>query len=369
MKHHILLCVAVAMGLAACSSPKAERPLVYIWHQIDSLANLDSLQMDFHEWASRGVTGVCIQTASMDQIKDVAARAHQEGLEYHAWIPSMLRKDMPHDWYAVNRLGQSADEYPAYSSSYSFLDPANPEVQKFLTEQYMLVAQIPNVDYVRLDFMRYPDVVLARALAEYYGLSDVKGEYAPADYCYCERCIQTFKEQTDIDITQEEDPSKIRQWAQFRCDQITLFVDMVTRAVHEAGKKVSVDVFPGPNSYAEHMVRQQWNQWMVDMFFPMNYNDYYGEETDWINTVVSEEVDGAGSVPVVSALRTTLYKNPNGKKEKASDFGLTPSELKAAIQNSLVCGAKGVCLLSPSRMTPEHWDVLEETIKEFGSSK
>jgi len=368
MRTNLLLCMALALGLAACSSPKMELPSVYVWHQIEGTPNLDDLQNEFHTWKSRGVTGVCIQTDSISQIGAVAALAHAEGLEYHAWIPSMLRKDMPHEWYAVNRLGQSADDYPAYANTYRFLDPANPEVKEFLTEQYMAVAKIPDVDYVRLDFMRYPDVVLARALAEYYGLSDVEGEYAPADYCYCPSCVQTFLEQTDIDITQVEDPSKEPRWAQFRCDQITLFVDKIARAVHELGKKVSVDVFPGPNSYAEHMVRQQWNQWMVDMFFPMNYNDYYGEGTDWVSTVVKEEVEGAGNIPVMSALRTTLQKNQEGEVN-AINFGLTPSELKEAIHNSLANGAKGVCLYKPSRMSQEHWDALEEALKEFGSSK
>ena len=369
MKIKVFIGLAAALTLAACTQAVKEPTPVYVWHQISATPNLDSLQHVFHVWRSKGVTGVCIQTASTDQIEEVAARAHKEGLEYHAWIPSMLRKGMPHEWYAVNRLGQSADEYPVYADTYRFLDPANPDVKEYLTEQYMTVAKIPNVDYVRLDFMRYPDAVLASGLAEYYGLSDVEGEYAPADYCYCPTCIETFKQQTDIDITKVEDPSKDPRWAQFRCDQITLFVDKIARAVHELGKKVSVDVFPGPNSYAEHMVRQQWNQWTVDMFFPMNYNEFYGEGLDWLNTVVAEEVEGAGNIPVMSTLRTTLHKNQEGQKVEARNFGLSPEEMKTAIRNSLSSGAKGICLYRATRMSEEHWDALEEVLKEFGSSK
>ena len=48
------------------------------------------------------------------------------------------------------------------------------------------------------------------------------------------------------------------------------------------GKKVSADVFPGPNSLAVPMVRQQWDQWPIDMVFPMNYNDFYLEGADWL---------------------------------------------------------------------------------------
>ena len=364
MKNRILLIFAATLLFAACSAPKADVP-VYVWHLIGNNTNLDSLQRDFRAWKSHGVTGVCIETRSMEQIGQAAALAHQEGLEYHAWIPSMLRSGMPHEWYAVNRLGQSADIYPSYANTYRFLDPANPDVKDFLTQQYMTIAQIPDVDYVRLDFMRYPDVILASGLGELYGLQDMEGEYPPADYCYCERCVKTFLDQTGIDITQVSDPSQVPQWAQFRCDQITLFVDKVSRAVHELGKKVSVDVFPGPTSYAEHMVRQQWNQWMVDMFFPMNYNDYYGEGQDWFNVVVKEEVQAAGNIPVMSGLRATLHWRENDRKLKPSYFGLGPDELKSAILNSLQAGAAGICLFKPSRMEQAHWRALDEALAEY----
>ena len=249
--------------LAACTGGNKEPVSVYLWHRLTFNPNMDSLQRSFQIWKSKGVTGVCIDARSIENIVEASRRAHQEGLEYHAWVPSMLRSDLPHEWYAVNRLGQSADEMPIYLSNYRFLDPANPEVQDFLIEQYTRVAQIPDVDYVRLDFIRYPDVILARALGELYGIENDGEEYAPADYCYCDYCTKTFFDQTGINIKEVEDPSTVPQWAQFRCDQLTFFVDRVGRAIHDLGKKVSVDVFPGTSSYAEHMVRQQWNQWMA----------------------------------------------------------------------------------------------------------
>ena len=358
--------LAGLLVVASCSRTTRQTIPVYVWHSIGSKANMDTLQRYFHIWASRGITGVCLETKNLEQIEEAAARAHAEGLEYHAWVPSMLRSGLPHEWYAVNRLGQSADENPSYANTYRFLDPANPEVQQFLIEQYTTVAKIPDVDYVRLDFIRYPDVILASGLGELYGLENQEGEYAPADYCYCENCVRTFFEQTSIDITQVEDPSTVPQWAQFRCDQITLFVDRVARAVHEQGKKVSVDVFPGPSSYAEHMVRQQWNQWMVDMFFPMNYNDYYQEGPEWLQPVVEEEVQAAGNLPVMSGLRVSKHWKKEGEeKVRPSDFGLSPEDLKTAIRSSLAGGATGICLFKPSRMTEEHWVALEEVLQEM----
>ena len=363
MKTNTLVCLAAAMLLAACCAPQKEPAKVYVWQSIGTKTNMDTLRMDFRQWKENGVSGVCIETRNIEQIKEASALAHAEGLEYHAWVPSMLRRGLPHEWYAVNRLGQSADSHPTYVANYRFLDPANPEVQAFLEEQYLEIAQIPDVDYIRLDFIRYPDVILASALSELYGLDDMDEEYAPADYCYCDNCTRIFLEQTGIDIKKVEDPAKVPQWAQFRCDQITLFVDRMTRAVHNVGKKVSVDVFPGPNSYAEHMVRQQWNQWMVDMFFPMNYNDYYEEDLDWLNTVVAEEVEAAGTIPVMSGLRVCYDWQHKDAYTHPKDGGLTPSELQVAVKNSLSAGAGGVCLLSARRMSPEHWAALKEVLK------
>ena len=96
----------------------------------------------------------------------------------------------------------------------------------------------------------------------------MNGEYAKADYCYCNDCVAAFKQQSGIDITKVTDPSKIKEWAQFRCDAVTDLVNAISDAVHAAGKKISADVFPGPKSHAEWMVRQQWNKWKLDAVFP-----------------------------------------------------------------------------------------------------
>ena len=135
MKHNALTIIFVALLLAACSGPVKMQTPVYVWQSINSQANLDTLQAHFREWKGHGVTGVCIECRDLDFIREASARAHAEGLEYHAWVPSMMRNDMPHEWYAVNRLGQSSDQHPNYVDSYRFLDPANPDVQAFLDRE------------------------------------------------------------------------------------------------------------------------------------------------------------------------------------------------------------------------------------------
>ena len=55
------------------------------------------------------------------------------------------------------------------------------------------------------------------------------------------------------------------------------------------GKRVSSAVFPGP-SMAKSMVRQDWGNWHLDAYFPMIYNGFYYEESEWIGRSVKESV-------------------------------------------------------------------------------
>ena len=356
----VLIALLALLTLASCAEKKASIP-VYGWEGISRNPDLEIVRSRFKEWKSHGFTGVCIN-ADLNDVPAIAAIAHEVGLEYHAWKPCMLHSGMPHEWYAVNRLGQSADQFPAYVDYYKALDPANPEVQAFIVSLAKQLAAIPDVDYVQLDYIRYADAILARGLWDKYGLDFSNGPYPPADYCYCDRCVGEFKELTGIDILAVEDPQAVREWTEFRCRKVTELVTKVCDAVHAMGKKVSADVFPGPDSYAVPMVRQQWNEWPVDMIFPMNYNDFYLEPAEWLADITAEEVTAAGDVPVISGLficrqweRKAEIKDPEG-------HGLIPSEVATAVKGSLDAGAKGICLFTPGSMTPEHWAELDKLV-------
>jgi hypothetical protein len=357
----LLLALAALLTLASCAEKKPAFPL-YGWEGLGKNPDLEEVRSRFETYKSHGFKGVCVN-ADIADIPALAALAHEVGLEYHAWKPCMLQDGEPHSWYSVNRLGQSADEYPAYVDYYKALDPGNPEVQEYIAGLAGEIAAIPDVDYVQLDYIRYADAILARGLWDKYGIDFSKGPYPPADYCYCERCVTEFKEKTGIDILAVEDPQAVPEWTAFRCGKVTELVTKVCDAVHALGKKVSADVFPGPDSYAVPMVRQQWNDWPLDMVFPMNYNDFYLEGPEWLATVTAEEVKAMGdAAPVISGLfichdwqRKAEIKDPEG-------HGLLPSELATAVKGSLDAGAAGICLFTPGSMTPEHWAELDKLI-------
>lgn len=356
-----LLSLAVMLLMAKAAMAKVP---VYVW-QVWKPAK--EMRQEFKDLKRHGVIGVCINTG-MDKVKIASAgkEAHRAGLEYHAWIPTMLRDSMPESWYTVNRLGQSAYTKPAYVPYYKTLDPRNPEVRKWLVERFSEIADIPEVDYIQLDYIRYADVILSRGLWDKYNLV-MNGEYANADYCYCDSCVAAFKRQTGIDITRYTDPSKVKEWAQFRCDAVTELVNMIAEAVHKKGKKLSADVFPGPYSHAYWMVRQEWNKWNVDMLFPMNYNDFYLEPASWLGPITKEEVDAVAQkgTSIISGLFICKDWRNKASVIDPENSGLLPSELDEAVTGAMKAGATGVSLFTPSDMTEEHWKAFDEVLKKL----
>lgn len=348
---------AVTRDLLPKIAPAEHKEIpVYAWCSVKNDDTPETFKAYLQGLKDKGVTGVCVNSSIRDREKIAMASkaAHEVGLVYHAWIPCMLQGGMPHSWYAVNALGKSADTDPVYVDYYKALDPHNPEVIDWLVKNYTEIAQIPDVDYVQLDYIRYPDAVLSRGLWAKYGL-DMTNYYAPADYCYCKDCVADFEAQVGRKL---KNPSNDAKWNQFRKDVITNLVNKISAAVHAQGKKVSADVFPGPATYAEWMVRQEWNKWDVDEYFPMNYNDFYLTDTKWVARITGEEVRAAGKKPVYSGLFICRDWQNKASLVDPENSGLVPSEVEPAVIGSMDNGAAGICLFTPDSMTPEHWEAL-----------
>lgn len=366
MKTNNLFILLILALLAGCGAKDAVTVPLYVWQSWEDNTTETSLRNDFERWKAYGTVGVCFN-ARLDSAKVAAAAriAKESGLEYHAWIPTMLQEGLDSACYTVNRLGESAYDKPVYVSYYKTLDPLNPQVRRFLKEQFGRIASIKEVDYIQLDYIRYADVILARGLWEKYGLT-MNEEYPKADYCYCDSCVAAFQRASGIDIRQVADPSACREWAQFRCDAITGLVNELADVVHAKGKKVSADVFPGPQSHAVWMVRQEWDKWNVDAYFPMNYNDFYLEPAEWIGRVTAEEVKSVAhkKTPVYSGLFICRDWRNKANLVDPEHSGLLPSEMEEAVAVSMRAGAAGLCLFTPNDMTPEHWKALGKAIRK-----
>jgi len=363
--NRLIVIVAVFVMIACSTSPDVKIPC-YAWLGGPGDATDTEIIENFTDLKNKGIDGLMYNGGhNPETYSRVGKLAKQVGLEFHTWIPTMIQHPSPKlkpEWFAVNGNGESAFDKPAYASHYTFLCPNREEVYEFLAELYGKVADVPEVDAVHLDFIRFPDVILARGLWEKYGLVMDK-EYPQFDYCYCNKCVADFKEQAGMDITKIEDPSQIKEWKQFRYDLITNMVNRLAEVAHSKNKKIDAAVFPGPFTHAKPIARQEWEKWEIDAIYPMLYNDFYLEGTEWIGKMCKEGVEAIdNSMPLYSGLFICPKPENKVNEPDPENHGLLPEELEDAIRQSMQNGAAGICLFTPGRMTDAHWEIFEKAI-------
>lgn len=272
-----------------------------------------------------GISGVLFEGYD----ENIYRMCKKAGLEAHYWKWTMNRRELLNeahkDWFAVNRKGESSYDKPAYVDYYRFLCPYRQGVAEYLAADYVKEAHKPYVDGVHLDYVRMPDVVLPVGLWKNYGIEQ-KEELPEYDYCYCEVCRATFKERYGTDPLELKYPMENQSWINFRLDGITRIVDAITRAVKTDHKTISAAVFPGP-SMARHMVRQDWGEWSLDAYYPMIYNKFYYEGSEWIGRSVKESVNTVNG-------RAKIYAGLM--------FGDIKEEFEEALDQAFGNGASGV---------------------------
>jgi hypothetical protein len=300
---------------------------------------------------SEGIDGILTQ-ADPATLTRIIPLAHKHGIVVEKWIVSMMNNDnnliKEHPgWFVINREGKSAVTDPPYSDYYRFLCPSNPEVLQYLKTRLDEYLDIPGLDGIHLDYIRYPDVILPQALWGRYGVVQDK-EYPPYDYCYCKICREKFQSLHGTDPGLMEHPDDNADWKQFRNDQLTSLVNELSDYCHQKGKKLSAAVFPGP-SIAKQIVRQAWDKWNLDEVMPMLYQNFYYGNLDWIR---QETTEGAKALNQAFPQYSGLYIP-----------SLNPRDMQTAISKSIEGGASGICLFTYEAMTPRHWSALKEILK------
>lgn len=362
-----LITFIALLFLFSCNPSEKYKVPVYAWLGGPGKAPDQEIKDQFTQLKKRGIDGLMYNGGqNPETYRRVGKLAKEAGLAFHTWIPTMVQAKTPKlkpEWYAFNGKGERALEKPAYVDYYKFLCPNQEGVYEFLAEMYGAVAEVEEVDAIHLDYIRFPDVILARGLWDKYGLV-MDREYPEYDYCYGEKCVADFKAKTGINITEVEDPSQVEEWKQFRYDLITRMVNRLSDHIHSKGKKINAAVFPGPNSIAKKIVRQEWDKWNLDAVYPMHYNDFYLEKPEWVGEVTKEGVAAVeGKIPLYSGL--FICPNPEKKSEEndPENHGLLPEEIGTAIRASMENGATGICLFTPNRMTEAHWKEFDKAIR------
>ncbi|WP_419942825.1 hypothetical protein [Candidatus Palauibacter sp.] len=346
---------AVVLGaLPACATPPPAESSFTLWSWVHGNRDRDAAEWRrlFARLREAGFHAVLVGGGDIELVSG-AARA--EGLEYHRWFWTLNRngdarvqEDHP-EWFAVSRNLESSLEHPPYVGYYRWVCPSRPPVREYLSGRIAELAANPAVDGVHLDYVRHCDVILPRGLWETYDLvQDV--EHPEFDFCYCEVCREQFAVLDGRDPVEIADPTADEAWRRFRWDSVTGAVRELANAAHGNGKPITAAVFPTP-TIARRLVRQDWDRWPLDRFFPMLYQGFYLEDIPWIGDGVREGVAalraGGGTTP----LNAGLYLP-----------SLDPPALAEAVATARAAGASGVSTFEMDGLTDEHLAALRDAV-------
>ncbi|MCX7801027.1 MAG: hypothetical protein N2109_11875 [Fimbriimonadales bacterium] len=356
-------CAAVGFGMAlppgAAASAAPGRPQrqnrmgrrkLYIWSGIDRNASEKDLKARYGLLKRRGLDGAFVSGGLDDREFDVMKTL---GLEVHTWMwttnrgDRWIRENHP-DWYMVSRTGKSCFDQPPYVDYYRWVSPVVPGVRRYLVERVGELAAHPAVDGVHLDYVRYPDVILPKALWRTYGLNQSE-ELPDYDFCYSEHTRRAFREYDGRDPLEIADPAHDQAWLHFRYDSVTRLVEDLAREARRHGKRITAAVFPTPD-LARKICRQDWDKWPLDAVCPMIYHSFYDEGIEWIGESVLEDIRAVNR-PVVAGLYMPAFRSL--------------SEFEQGVRLAMRRGASGVSLFG--EVTDSHWEVAARVRDEFGS--
>ena len=127
-------------------------------------------------------------------------------------------------------------------------------------------------------------------------------------------------------------------------------------AVHAQGKPITAAVFATPGE-ARRLVRQAWDEWPLDRFFPMLYQRAYGEDVPWIGDCVREGVAALAGGGVEGGPRPETPLNAGLQLR-----WLEPAQLAEAVAAARDGGAAGVSLFELRRLSDDHLAALRGVV-------
>lgn len=213
-----------------------------------------------------------------DPLEAAVELAHERGMELHAWVWIFAAANQRHntvleqpadyrgpvlerhpDWAVVDKQGRLFHRH----SKKAFLDPANPQVRRYLIALLDEIASRYEVDGIQLDYIRYP-------------FQDPKVNQT---YGYGEAAREQFEKLTGVDPIKvyPSDRALWRKWTDFRIQQIDRFVATVSSHLRKNRPELilSAAVFANPRAERLERLQQNWEAWGrrgdLDMIVPMTY--------------------------------------------------------------------------------------------------
>ncbi len=347
----VLLISAISCNIKEKSVKKSNFKY-WTWITADKNKSDEDFKKEFKKYKTNGLDAVLINTHTNPVLlKRLTPLAKKEGLEVHAWMFTTNRPGdsiaLKHpDWYMVSRSGKSCFDDRPYVDYYQWLSPSHPDARKHILNLVEELAKVEGISSVHLDYIRYPDVYLPIGLLPTYNLEQEE-ELPDFDFDYSDASVEKYDRIHHKNPRDMKNPAIDMEWKNFRLNEIKSLVDEAYEVVHKHNKKLTAAVFPYPEM-ADHMVRQRWDKWKIDMVLPMIYHNFYNEELDWIGYATAQGVKDLKGKP--TELHTGLYLPT-----------MSAEDVKTAIQLAKDNGASGVSFFDGNAFTKEQLKVIKES--------
>jgi uncharacterized lipoprotein YddW (UPF0748 family) len=277
--------------------------------------------------------------------------AHLRGMKVHAWMEVFYAGNQ-----AIEGVGPILSKYPQWANvrrdavgaktpmpstleaGYYFLDPANPEVQKFILALTQELVTTYAVEGVQLDYIRYP----ATNSIEH-------PQFVESTWGYSPTAIAAFQAQSGVSplALTPTDP-QWESWKQFKQDQVNTMVSTVSTWVkgykqthpERANLLLSAAIFPDVKAALTYK-HQNWGYWAaegwVDFLAHMSLTASVNAVGQDVKTVKNAAL--RQSFPVISGVFSPF-------------FGATPIRTLEQLESARKAGSNGYALFDSAHLSP-----------------
>ncbi|EKE02730.1 MAG: protein of unknown function DUF187 [uncultured bacterium] len=226
--------------------------------------------------AANGVRAQRQEFQGWDPLKVWIDEAHKRNMKVHVWFQTFyvgnedISKNPQHvlsanpGWANVQFKNYKADKPVPSTAEHNgyFLDPSNPEVQKYLITLISEISNNYNIDGLNIDYIRYP-VSLPRNFPA----------YLESTWGYTSHARKEFMNSYEVDpVTLTLENPLWQKWIEYRQSKVTNLVANVKPAVKNKNILISAVIFPDVKESSINKL-QNWKPWglnrHVDAFTPL----------------------------------------------------------------------------------------------------
>ena len=197
-----------------------------------------------------------------DTLKVWVNEAHKRGIKIHTWFQSFYvgnkkPNSNPKNILAVRPYWGNKTRYDCATDTPTmsraehngyFLDPANPEVQDFLTQLVSEIIETYCPDGINLDYIRYPQAI---------------GKKESGNWGYTSYARNDFQDMYGTDpVFLDKEDDLWNEWNNYRREHVTNFVRKIGTIGRQKCVYVSTVIFPDVTS-ALNDKQQDWRTWSV----------------------------------------------------------------------------------------------------------